>query len=140
MDVAVCPVEGHVYVARVVDNAGACHFVKVGFTRDPHNRIASLHDQARRYGYGRAEAVWVSRPHVNYRATERALLTWCAEQYDGWGARKHTGMGSEFFSGLDPYAVVEHALTLPMLRHPEYVAQSKYAAPGARLECCLPDA
>lgn len=108
-----CPYEGHVYVIGFVSTTPKRVFspVKVGMTTDPDGRMYT-HKLNGMYSGLRPDLIWVSDPHVDHRGSERQLLRWCREQLgyplDCWG---------EVFEGLAPQAVIEHALTIPLVRH-----------------------
>ena len=66
--------EGFLYVVGFTETR-----IKVGRTNQPNSRLSS-HIRAGRGILGIDPFVWVSEPHENYKASERALLSWCRER------------------------------------------------------------
>lgn len=95
--------EGHVYVLRFGE------VVKVGTTTDPGARIAR-HAKSHLSKHGAIDRIWVSVPHIDAEATERALIDFC--QANGVVIPG----SSESFTGLDIRNVVDFARSLPYRR------------------------
>jgi hypothetical protein len=95
--------EGHVYVLQF----GSA--VKVGTTTDPCSRIAR-HARSHLSNHGALSRIWISTPHVEAEANERALIDFCE-------ARGRVIPGSsESFLGVDVDHVVTFAGSLPYHR------------------------
>lgn len=94
------PGEGSVYVV-----AFAAGLVKVGRSERPFMRLRRHVAEAERHNNPVVRA-WISVPHVEFNANERALKRWVAKQ----GDLIH---GSEYFRGITADDIIRFATTLP---------------------------
>lgn len=95
--------EGYVYVIKFSSGT-----VKVGQTSDPGRRFSEHAKAAQVHGRLVTQS-WVSTPHVEVKANEDALISYCAERWEESGGR-------ESFANADYLAVVEYAQGLPYAR------------------------
>lgn len=94
---------GHIYLIEYQDGS-----VKVGYTANPRNRVASHWSDARKFGHQVAR-VWVSKAHANHITNEKEAIMICNE----FGDQKS---GKEYFSGEDLFDTV-----LPHLENLEFM-------------------
>ena len=90
---------GYVYVLRYGDGA-----VKVGRTRGAGGRLKGHQTTGRVFGRQMVDW-WVSPPHDDWKANEKALI--------GIAAEMGTPIAAEYFPGIDFAALVDRAKTLP---------------------------
>lgn len=125
-----CFAEGYVYVSSWTPrDPRALPMVKVGMTKNPTGRIGDLGKKFRCWwGY---ESAWLSRPHFDERATERALLNWLWAHPVAKIAPQL--VGGESFVNITAAEVIAYAETLPLTGHKQYL--KKLGRPHLQCEC-----
>ncbi len=96
--------EGHIYLIEFSDGT-----FKVGFSATPGKRLGKHKETAWCFGISISRA-WISEPHLEAKANERALIAWCTK-------RAAAIRGVEYFTGLRFSALRAYAATLTMERH-----------------------
>jgi len=96
-------IERHVYVIEFSSGT-----IKVGQTRSPQKRIDQHSKAAAAHGHT-VRRNWISGPHAEFEANERALIAFCA-------ARWEASSGREYFARASFELIAEYAQALPFHR------------------------
>lgn len=128
-DFSNCRSDGHIYVIWFTAQPHSAMYafgtrtvVKVGQTQSPEKRFWEI---AGKYAADRPgldyQGAWFSPPHAWFRDNEQRLLVWCRKQL----LIPVTAYG-EYFENLPADRVLEHAQTLPMNLHCEWVGNGRW--------------
>lgn len=102
---------GYIYAIDFTSPGPERNVVKVGQTIQPAKRFVA-HARDSRSKYLHFRTLWLSEPHININATERALIAFCKDRWP-------LVHGKEWFADADFDAVTEFATQLRKVQFTE---------------------